>query len=86
MVWQGFVLAFSAAVSHSLIDLLRKVASKKFTATQCVCLVAMLEGSLPFAFVLGQVRRLLHLRSDTCTVYRAAPNDAAFRVLIPPGM
>jgi hypothetical protein len=56
MVWQGFVLAFCAAATHSCIDLLRKVASKRFTTTQCVCLVAMLEGSLPFAFVLGQVR------------------------------
>ena len=62
MVWQGFALAFGAALSHSSIDLLRKVASKRFTATQCVCLVAMLEGSLPFAFVFGQVRRVLIMR------------------------
>ena len=53
--WQGFVLAFTAAFSHSCIDSLRKVASKRFDTTQCVCLVALLEGSLSFAFVAGQV-------------------------------
>lgn len=56
MVWQGFLLAFCAAVSHTCIDLFRKIASKRINTTQCVCLVAMLEGSLPFAFVLGQAR------------------------------
>ena len=56
MAWQGFLLAFCAAISHSCIDLLRKVASKRFSTAQCVCVVALLEGSLSFAFVLGQVR------------------------------
>jgi hypothetical protein len=59
MAWLGFLLAFCAAASHSSIDLFRKIASKRFTTTQCVCLVAMLEGSLPFAFVLGQARSSL---------------------------
>lgn len=56
MAWQGFLLAFCAAITHSCIDLLRKVASKRFSTAQCVCVVALLEGSLSFAFVLGQVR------------------------------
>jgi uncharacterized membrane protein len=55
MAWQGFLLAFMAAVSHSCIDSLRKIASRRFDTTQCVCLVALLEGSLSFAFVAGQV-------------------------------
>lgn len=62
MVWQGFALAFCAAISHSCIDLFRKIASKRINTTQCVCLVAMLEGSLPFAFVFGQVRQELNMR------------------------
>jgi hypothetical protein len=55
MVWQGFALAFAAAVSHSCIDSLRKIASNRFNTTQCVALVAMLEGSLAVSFVAGQV-------------------------------
>jgi hypothetical protein len=55
MVWQGFVLAFCAAITHSCIDLLRKVASTRFNTAQCVCIVGLLEGSVSFAFVLGQV-------------------------------
>jgi hypothetical protein len=62
MAWQGFLLAFCAAISHSCIDLLRKVASKRFNTTQCVCLVALLEGSLALAFVGGQVSPAPRLR------------------------
>jgi len=51
----GFLLAFSAAISHSCIDTLRK-AGTRLCGTQLVCLVAILEGSASMAFVLGQVR------------------------------
>eukprot|EP00892_Ulva_mutabilis_P003020 jgi/Ulvmu1/12719/UM095_0023.1 len=54
MTWQGFVLAFSAAVSQSSIDSLRKIASQRFTTAQCVAIVALMEGSLSFAFISGQ--------------------------------
>lgn len=52
----GFVLAFSAAMTHSSIDLFRKIASKRIPTVQLVCLVAVLEGTCAFAFVSGQVR------------------------------
>lgn len=55
MTWQGFVLAFGAAISQSTIDSLRKIASQRFTTTQCVAIVALMEGSLSFAFISGQV-------------------------------
>lgn len=54
MAWQGFALAFCAAFTHSLIDLLRKIASSRINTTQLVCLVSMLEGTLAFSFVAGQ--------------------------------
>lgn len=68
MAWQGFLLAFAAAFSHSCIDSLRKIASKRFDTTQCVCLVALLEGSLSFAFVAGQVSVAMCMDEMTCQV------------------
>jgi len=53
MKWEGFAYAAMAAVGHSCIDASRKMAAQKFTSTELVGLVGLLDATFLSSVVFG---------------------------------
>lgn len=85
MKYEGFMYAAMAAVGHSCIDASRKLAAQKFTSTELVGLVGLLDAALLSSVVFGtgmfDSHTLLHM-VNTDLFLEVLIGSACIKVLV----